>query len=41
MNWNITQFDGALPHVEGGPPVGDILKYVPDGAIPAPRYRYM
>ena len=35
MNWNGTQFDGALPiTLKAGR-----LKYVPEGTIPDPRYR--
>ncbi len=41
MNWNGTQFDGALPiTLKAARQVGDILKYVPDGTIPDPRYRF-
>lgn len=41
MNWNGTQFDGALPiTLKAARQVGDILKYLPDGIIPDPRYRF-
>jgi hypothetical protein len=41
MNWNGTQFDGALPvTLKAARQVGDILKYVPDGTVPDPRYRF-
>jgi hypothetical protein len=41
MNWNGTQFDGALPiTLKAAHQVGEILKYVPDGMIPDPRYRF-
>jgi len=41
MNWNGTQFDGALPiTLKAARQVGDILKYVPDGTTPDPRYRF-
>jgi hypothetical protein len=35
MNWNGTQFDGALPiTLKAARQVGDILKCVPDDTIP-------
>jgi hypothetical protein len=41
MNWSGTQFDGALPiTLKAARQVGDILKYVPEGTIPDPRYRF-
>jgi len=41
MNWSGTQFDSALPiTLKAARQVGDILKYVPDGTIPDPRYRF-
>lgn len=41
MNWNGTQFDGALPiNLKAAKQVGEILKYVPDGVVPDPRYRF-
>lgn len=41
MNWNGTQFDGALPiTLKAARQVGDILKYVPGGTTPDPRYRF-
>jgi hypothetical protein len=41
MNWNGTQFDGALPiTLKAARQVGDILKYVPDDTVPDPRYRF-
>jgi hypothetical protein len=41
MNWNGTQFDGALPiTLKAARQVGDILKYVPDGTTPDPTYRF-
>ena len=41
MNWNNTQFDGALPiTMKAARQVGDILKYVPDGQTIDPRYRF-
>jgi hypothetical protein len=41
MNWNGTQFDGALPiTLKAARQVGDILKYVPEGTTPDPRYRF-
>jgi hypothetical protein len=45
MNWNNTQFDGALPitmkaAMKAARQVGDILKYVPDGQTIDPRYRF-
>ena len=41
MNWNNTQFDGALPiTMKAARQVGDILKYVPEGQTIDPRYRF-
>jgi hypothetical protein len=41
MNWNDTQFDGAEPiTVEAARRVGQILKYVEEGARVAPRYSF-
>lgn len=43
MNWNNTQFDGALPiTMRAARQVGEILKYIPDGADHEadPRYRF-
>jgi hypothetical protein len=41
MNWNGTQFDGALPiTLKAARQIGDILKYVPDSTTPDPRYRF-
>lgn len=41
MNWNGTQFDGALPvTLKAAKQVGEILKYVPEGTVPDPRYRF-
>jgi len=41
MNWNGTQFDGALPiTLKAARQVGEILKYVPADVIPDPRYRF-
>jgi hypothetical protein len=41
MNWNGTQFVGALPiTLKAARQVGDILKYVSDGITPDPRYRF-
>jgi hypothetical protein len=41
MNWNGTQFDGALPiTLKAAKQVGEILKYVPADVIPDPRYRF-
>jgi hypothetical protein len=41
MNWNNTQFDGAVPiTVRAARNVGDILKYVPEGSPIAPRYSF-
>jgi hypothetical protein len=41
MNWNNTQFDGALPiTMKAARQVGDILKYVPEGQAIDPRYRF-
>jgi len=41
MNWNRTQFDGALPiTLKAAHQVGEILKYVPDNVVPDPRYRF-
>jgi hypothetical protein len=38
---NRTQFDGALPiTLKAARQVGDILKYVPDGTTPDPRYPF-
>ncbi len=41
MNWNGTQFDGALPiTLKAAKQVGEILKYVPADVIPDPRSRF-
>jgi len=41
MNWNGTQFDGAVPiTLKAARQVGDILKYVPEDTVPDPRYRF-
>lgn len=41
MNWNNTQFDGALPiTMRAARQVAEILRHVPDGTIPDPRYRF-
>lgn len=41
MNWNNTQFDGALPiTMRAARQVGEILKYVPEGLDADPRYRF-
>lgn len=41
MNWNNTQFDGALPiTMRAARQVGEILKHVAEGQIPDPRYRF-
>jgi hypothetical protein len=41
MNWNGTQFDGALPiTLKAARRVGEILKYVPERTTPDPRYRF-
>ncbi|CAN7419574.1 hypothetical protein LJR231_002696 [Phyllobacterium sp. LjRoot231] len=41
MNWNGTQFDGALPvTLRAAKQVGEILKYVADETTPDPRYRF-
>jgi hypothetical protein len=41
MNWNGTQFDGALPiTLKAAKQVGEILTYVPQDVIPDPRYRF-
>ncbi|AVA23959.1 PIWI domain-containing protein (plasmid) [Rhizobium sp. NXC24] len=41
MNWNNTQFDGALPiTMRAARQVGEILKYIPDGVEADPRYRF-
>ncbi|KKZ86593.1 argonaute/piwi family protein [Rhizobium phaseoli] len=41
MNWNGTQFDGALPiTLKAAKQVGEILKYVEDDQPPDPRYRF-
>ena len=43
MNWNSTQFDGALPiPIRAARQVGKVLKHVPLGQIPTSRYeQYM
>ena len=43
MNWNTTQFDGALPiPIAAARKVGKVMKYVPDGQRAASDYtRYM
>lgn len=41
MNWNRTQFDGALPiTLKADHQVGEILKHVPHNVVPDPRYRF-
>ncbi len=41
MNWNGTQFDGALPiTMKAARQVGEILKHVPEGPHVDPRYRF-
>lgn len=41
MNWNGTQFDGALPiTMKAARQVGDILKHVGEGDPVDPRYRF-
>ncbi|GAA4345527.1 argonaute/piwi family protein [Microbacterium rhizosphaerae] len=41
MNWNATQLDGRLPiTLRTADSIGDILKHLPDGENPAPRYAY-
>jgi hypothetical protein len=41
MNWNGTQFDGALPiTMKAARQVGDILKHVREGDPADPRYRF-
>jgi hypothetical protein len=41
MNWNNTQFDGGLPiTMRAARQVGEILKHVPEGGMPDPRYRF-
>ena len=41
MNWNSTQFDGALPvPIRAARQVGRILKHVPIGQVPTSRYPY-
>ncbi|MGR9457132.1 argonaute/piwi family protein [Rhizobium leguminosarum] len=41
MNWNNTQFDGALPiTMRAARQVGEILKYIPEGVDADPRYRF-
>ncbi|MGU3463583.1 argonaute/piwi family protein [Methylobacterium sp. C33D] len=41
MNWNNTQFDGALPiTMRAARQVGEILKHVGEGQVPDPRYRF-
>lgn len=41
MNWNNTQFDGALPiTMRAARQVGEILKHVAEGQVPDPRYRF-
>ena len=41
MNWNNTQFDGALPiTMRAARQVGEILRHVPEGVLPDPRYRF-
>ena len=43
MNWNITQFDGALPiPIRAGRQVGRVLKHLPAGEHEASEYtKYM
>lgn len=41
MNWNNTQFDGALPiTMRAARQVGEILRHVAEGQVPDPRYRF-
>ena len=41
MNWNATQLDGRLPiTLRTADSIGDILKHLPEGENPAPRYAY-
>ncbi|WP_309713544.1 hypothetical protein [Armatimonas sp.] len=41
MNWNNTQFDGALPiTLRAARQVGLILRYIPEGGHIEPQYRY-
>lgn len=41
MNWNATQLDGRLPiTLRTADSIGDILKHLPVGENPAPRYAY-
>lgn len=41
MNWNATQLDGRLPiTLRTADSIGDILKHLPEGESPAPRYAY-
>ncbi len=41
LNWNNTQFDGGEPiTVRAARRVGDILKWIPSGAIPKNGFRY-
>lgn len=41
MNWNATQLDGRLPiTLRTADSIGDILKHLPNGENPAPRYAY-
>ena len=41
MNWNSTQFDGALPiPIRAARQVGKVLRHVPIGQIPTSRYPY-
>ncbi|TCR65452.1 hypothetical protein [Bosea sp. BK604] len=41
MNWNNTQFDGGLPiTMRAARQVGEILRHMPEGITPDPRYRF-
>lgn len=41
MNWNNTQFDNGMPiTIAAAKPVGEVLKYVPEGQEIAPRYSH-
>lgn len=41
MNWNATQLDGRLPiTIRTAESIGSILKHLPEGVEPEPRYAY-
>jgi hypothetical protein len=41
MNWNNTQFNGGWPITIGAArKVGEILRFVPEGQLVAPRYAF-